>query len=225
MLSIYSKIGFALFLLVTKEYDPTDMTLTFPDNYTYPVSNAPMFGKVTPSAGKVVFDQLLCGMMRVKVNGLEENATGSLKLTSNSTDITGSAVLTIGADNKASLSSWSNKGKTITLTFKNEGSTGSLLLDIPLPAGNYGNDLTATLKIGSAEVEAFKTEDGFEITDGEIKEMTEFTISEIKGNTISFTKNVAARKMLIMSWQQVQRTSRLLQWVQVVNLKFRATAQ
>ena len=184
-----SKLQYAVY--PAKEYDPTDMTLTFPDNYTYPVSNAPMFGKVTPSAGKVVFDQLLCGMMRVKLNGLEENAEGSLTLTSSSTDITGSAVLTI-ANDKATLSGLSNKGKTITLTFKNEGTTGSLLLDIPLPAGTYGNDLTATLAIGEAEVEAFKTEDGFEITDGEIKEMTELTISEIKGNTISFTKNVAS---------------------------------
>ena len=185
-----SKLQYAVY--PADNYNPTDMTLSFPNEYTYPVSNAPMFGKVNTNAGKVEFKQLLCGMMRVKLNGLKENAEGSLTLTSNSTDITGSAALTI-ANDKATLSSLSDKqGKTITLSFKNEGSTGSLLLDIPLPAGTYGNDLTATLKIGEAEEEAFKTEIGFEIIAGEIKEMTELTISKLEGSTLEFTKIVAS---------------------------------
>lgn len=172
-------------------YDSGTMTLSFPNEYTYPVSNAPMFGKVSANEGKVEFKQLLCGMMRVTLNGLEEEAEGSLTLTSSSTNITGSAPLTIDANGKATLSSLSNnKGQKITLSFKNEGSTGSLMLDIPLPAATYGNDLTATLKIGSAETVAFTTEAGFEIIAGEIKEMTELTISEVTSSTISFTKKV-----------------------------------
>jgi hypothetical protein len=186
-----SKLQYAVY--PAGEYDPTDMTLTFPDKYTYPVSNAPMFGKVNSNDGKVAFEQLLCGMMRVTLNGLEENATGSLTLTSNNTDITGSAALTIGANGKATLSGLSNKqGKTITLSFKNEGTTGSLLLDIPLPAGTYGNDLTATLQIDEAKAVAFTTEADFAITDREIKEMAELTIAKVDGTTtIEFTKKVA----------------------------------
>ncbi|WP_418698954.1 fimbrillin family protein [Bacteroides sp.] len=186
-----SKLQYAVY--PADNYDSGTMTLTFPDKYIYPVSNAPMFGKVNVGAGKVAFEQLLCGMMRVTLNGLKEGAEGSLTLTSSNTYITGSAPLTIGTNGKATLSSLSdNKGQMITLTFKNEGATGSLLLDIPLPAATYGNDLTATLKIGEAEVEAFTTEADFEITDSEIKVMTELTIAKIDGTTISFTKNVAS---------------------------------
>ncbi len=186
-----SKLQYAVY--PADNYKSGTMTLTFPATYTYPVSNAPMFGKVNVNEGKVEFKQLLCGMMRVKVNGVPNGADGSLKLTSSNTDITGSAPLTIGADGKATLSDFSdNKGKTITLSFNNEGTTGSLLLDIPLPAGTYNNNLTATLTIGSAEEEAFTTEAGFAITDGEIKEMTELTISKFDGSTLEFTKIVAS---------------------------------
>ena len=186
-----SKLQYAVY--PADNYDSGAMTLTFPDKYTYPVSNAPMFGKVNVGAGKVAFEQLLCGMMRVKVNGVPDGATGSLTLTSSNTYITGSAPLTIGTNDKATLSGLSdNKGKTITLSFKNEGTTGSLLLDIPLPAGNYGDDLTATLQIDKAKAVAFTTEADFEITDSEMKVMTELTIAKIDGTTISFTKNVAS---------------------------------
>ncbi|WP_418697964.1 hypothetical protein [Bacteroides sp.] len=172
------------------KYTPSTMKVEFPTEYTYPNSNAPMFGKLSADKQTVEFDQLLCGMMRVTVNKLPQTASGSLTLTG--TDIAGLAKLTIGTDGKASLSEWSNKTNTITLKFTKPSGTDPLVLDIPLPEGTYSAGLTATLAIDQASAEAFTTTTDFKVTAGKIVEMPELTIAEIDGTTISFVTEVAS---------------------------------
>ncbi len=182
-----SKLQYAVYPSST--YTPKDMKITFPAEYTYPNSNAPMFGKLSADKKTVVFDQLLSGMMRIKINGLGQ-ASGSLTL--KGTGIAGSATLTIGTDDKAALSDLSDKADAITLKFNNSGDADPLILDIPVPAGTYSAGLAAELAIDgtSNPAEVFKTAADFVVNATKLKEMPDITIAEINSSTISFTKEV-----------------------------------
>ncbi|MCD8092190.1 MAG: fimbrillin family protein [Bacteroides sp.] len=170
-------------------YNRKDMKITFPTTYTYPNSNAPMFGHVNGTQKKVVFDQLLCGMIRIKINNLGKNS-GSLTL--KGTGIAGSAKLTIGADDKATLSDWADKKDAIELKFNNSDEADPLVLDIPVLAGTYTAGLSAELAIDGTSTPAvvFETTSDFIVTEKVIKEMPDITIANIDATTISFTKEV-----------------------------------
>ena len=169
-------------------YSSGKMTVKFPETYTHPNSNAPMFGKVNPREGKVEFKKLLCGMMRVTVNKLPTGKSGSLKL--EGTNVAGPATLTIDDEGNPSLAAISTDGKNaVTVSFTN--SSDPLVLDIPLPEGEYTDGLIATLTITdtSDPAEAFNT-GSFTVTAGKIKEMPEINIASITSSTISFEKEV-----------------------------------
>lgn len=170
----------------SKNYTPSTCTLTFPTTYTYPVSNAPMFGKLNEAKNKVEFTQLLSGLMRIQVSGIEGGAQGTLKL--NASGITGTAVLTPGTP--ATLAALSSTGGEVTLSFTGTG-IDPLILDIPVPAGTYSGGITATLKIGIAEAQVFHTTSSFTVTAGTAKEMRPIRIVEIDGETINFSQTVA----------------------------------
>ena len=144
------------------------MTLTFPATYTYPNSNAPMFGKLNSGKTSVDFVQLLSGMMRIKLTGLETGVSGSLVLAA--PGIAGSAELTIDNSGNASLRTLSSTANEVTVSFTTVN-TDPLVLDIPVPAATYADGITATLQIGTGSIQAFKTTSGFVVTAGTIKEM------------------------------------------------------
>lgn len=169
-------------------YTSATQTVTFPAAYTYPDSNAPMFGILNADKTEVNFGQLLSGLMRVKVGGLESGVSGTLKL--GATSITGSTELSI-SDGVATLGSLTNTGDEVTLSFTTT-SAGSILLDIPVPAGTYASGITATLTVGGASAETFKTTSSFEVKAGTVKVMPEINITEITGNTIKFSQSVAS---------------------------------
>ena len=104
------------------------MTLTFPATYTYPNSNAPMFGKLNSGKTSVDFVQLLSGMMRIKLTGLETGVSGSLVLAA--PGIAGSAELTIDNSGNASLRTLSSTANEVTVSFTTVN-TDPLVLDIP----------------------------------------------------------------------------------------------
>ena len=179
-----SELEYAVYPL--ENYTPSTRTLTFPATYTYPVSNAPMFGKLNADKNKVEFTQLLGGLMRIQVSGIESGVEGTLKLSAS--NITGTAVLTPGAT--ATLAALSSTGSEVTLSFTTT-STETLILDIPVPAGTYSGGMTATLTIGTAEAQVFHTTSDFTVTAGVAKEMRPIHIVEIDGSTISFSQTVA----------------------------------
>ncbi|WP_294615272.1 hypothetical protein [uncultured Bacteroides sp.] len=179
-----SELEYAVYPL--ENYTPSTCTLTFPATYTYPVSNAPMFGKLNADKNKVEFTQLLGGLMRIQVSGIGNGVEGTLKLSASG--ITGTAVLTPAAT--ATLAALSNTGNEVTLSFTTT-STEPLILDIPVPAGTYSSGITATLQIGTAEAQVFHTTNNFEVTAGIAKEMRPIHIVEIDGSTISFSQTVA----------------------------------
>lgn len=165
-------------------------TITFPTVYTYPNSNAPMFGKLNSDKTSVKFDKLLSGMMRIKLNGLAQGTEGSLTLTADGVE--GSATLSIDDSGNPSLGTLTNgtKGK-VTLNFTKTDATDPLVLDIPVPAITYTSGITAELKIDNATVEVFKTTESFDVTLGTIKEMPPISDIEIEGTTnIKFSKLV-----------------------------------
>ncbi len=182
-----SKLQYAVY--PNGAYNHKTMVVTFPTEYTYPNSNAPMFGHVNGNQKKVVFDQLLCGMVRIKINNLGQKS-GSLTL--KGTGITGSATLAISADDKATLSDWADKKDAIKLKFDNSGNADPLVLDIPVLAGTYADGLSAELAIDGTSTPAvvFETTSGFIVTEKVIKEMPDITIASIDATTISFTKEV-----------------------------------
>lgn len=167
-------------------YASATRTLTFPTTYTYPVSNAPMFGKLNEAKNKVEFTQLLSGLVRIQVSGIGSGVEGTLKLSASG--ITGTATLTPGAT--ATLGELSGAGNEVTLSFTTT-STDPLILDIPVPAGTYSGGITATLKIGTAEAQVFHTTSDFAVTAGVAKEMRPIRIVEIDGSTIDFSQTVA----------------------------------
>ena len=169
-------------------YTSATQTVTFPAAYAYPVSNAPMFGTLNADKSAVNFGQLLSGLMRVKVGGLESGVSGTLKL--GATGITGSTELSI-SNGVATLGSLTSTGDEVTLSFATT-STDPILLDIPVPAGTYASGITATLTVGGASAETFKTTSSFEVKAGTVKVMPEINITEITGNTIKFSQSVAS---------------------------------
>lgn len=179
-------------------YTPATMSVAFPTTYTYPDSNAPMFGELTADKSKIEFNQLLSGMMRIKLNGEATSVTGSLTLTASG--IEGSAPLTISTDGAASLGDFtSGNANAVTVSFEN--ATYPLVLDVPVPAATYADGITAKLTIGTAEAQVYNTTKDFVISAGMIKEMPEISNIEINAdNTISFTRIVdnvdAANKAL-----------------------------
>lgn len=165
------------------------MTLTFPATYTYPNSNAPMFGKLNSGKTSVDFVQLLSGMMRIKLTGLETGVSGSLVLAA--PGIAGSAELTIDNSGNASLRTLSSTANEVTVSFTTVN-TDPLVLDIPVPAATYADGITATLQIGTGSIQAFKTTSGFVVTAGTIKEMPDINDIKIDASTggITFSKVV-----------------------------------
>ena len=97
------------------KYASGTMTLTFPATYTYPNSNAPMFGKLNSGKTSVDFVQLLSGMMCIKLTGLETGVSGSLVLAA--PGIAGSAELTIDNSGNASLRTLSSTANEVTVSF------------------------------------------------------------------------------------------------------------
>ncbi len=171
------------------KYASGTMTLTFPATYTYPNSNAPMFGKLNSGKTSVDFVQLLSGMMRIKLTGLETGVSGSLALAA--TGIAGSAELTIDDSGNASLGTLSSTANEVTVSFTTVN-TDPLVLDIPVPAATYADGITATLQIGTGSIQAFKTTSGFVVTAGTIKEMPDINDIKIDASTggITFSKVV-----------------------------------
>lgn len=165
------------------------MTLTFPATYTYPNSNAPMFGKLNSGKTSVDFVQLLSGMMCIKLTGLETGVSGSLVLAA--PGIAGSAELTIDNSGNASLRTLSSTANEVTVSFTTVN-TDPLVLDIPVPAATYADGITATLQIGTGSIQAFKTTSGFVVTAGTIKEMPDINDIKIDASTggITFSKVV-----------------------------------
>ena len=174
----------------TDAYSSSEKKVPFPTVYTYPNSNAPMFGKLSSDKTSVNFDQLLSGMMRIKLNGLKKDATGSLILTADG--IEGSGTLSIDPSGNASLIDWHNGTEgTVTLNFTKTADTDPLVLDIPVPAATYANGITATLTIGGATAEVFKTTESFEVPIRTIKEMPTISDIKIEGTTdLTFSKLV-----------------------------------
>lgn len=182
-----SDLEYAVYPL--SQYTSSTMTLAFPATYTYPNSNAPMFGKLNADKTAVEFGQLLSGMMRIRLNGLATAVSGSLKL--EATGISGSALLTISEEGVASLGTFTSDGtNAVTLNFTNL--SGDVVLDVPVPAGTYGSGIKATLAIDNADAEVFNTTTSFEMKAGVIKEMPAISNITIDGNTgdLVFTKDV-----------------------------------
>lgn len=178
-------------------YTSTSQTVTFPTAYNYPNSNAPMFGTVDAKQGKVNFDQLLSGLLRIKISGFEKDKESTLKL--NATGITGEAKLTI-ANGVATLGALPDTDGEVTLEFTTIDAP--MILDIPVPAGTYTNGITATLTIGEAKAEVFKTTTNFVIKAGTAKVMPAISVVEIDGTTIKFSQvveDVAAAKKALES--------------------------
>ena len=142
------------------------MTLTFPATYTYPNSNAPMFGKLNSGKTSVDFVQLLSGMMRIKLTGLETGVSGSLVLAA--PGIAGSST-----------------ANEVTVSFTTVNTD-------PLVLATYADGITATLQIGTGSIQAFKTTSGFVVTAGTIKEMPDINDIKIDASTggITFSKVV-----------------------------------
>lgn len=185
-------------------FDRTTKALTFPDTYSYPNSNAPMFGTVVDgenNSRKVNFSNLLSGMMRITLNGLP-TGNGTVVLSATNGTLAGTAILTIGDDGTPSLGTLTaatGGGNTITLTFNNDTEGGNLVLDIPLPAGNYTQGITAALQVGeSNQAEVFKTTENFTVTAGLIKRMPAISNIEIDANTndLKFTEEVESMDAL-----------------------------
>ena len=182
-----SELQYAVYPLGS--YDSGAMKVEFPENYTYPNSNAPMFGKVDGSKKEVEFTQLLCGMMRIKVHGLDKNASGKLILAG--ANIAGKAELKIDENGTASVDPIGTGTNTVEMAFTNSKGEDPLFLDIPIPAGTYTEGITATMEIGGATSDPFKTTTGLVIKNGVIENMREFNDVVVEGNTVSFTKEVA----------------------------------
>lgn len=166
-------------------YTPATQTVTFPATYTYPNSNAPMFGTLNAEKTQVNFNQLLSGLLRIKMAGIETGKSGTLKL--NATAITGKTELTI-ANGTATLATLSDTGNEVTLSFTTD--KNPMILDIPVPAGTYADGITATLTIGDAEASVFNTTKSFVIKAGTAKVMPAISVVEIDGSTIKFSQNV-----------------------------------
>lgn len=187
LLGEQSDLEYAVYPL--SQYESSTMILTFPATYTYPDSNAPMFGKLNADKTAVEFGQLLSGMMRIRLNGLATAVSGSLRL--EAADITGSAPLTISEEGVASLGTFtSDNTNAVTLNFT--GLSGNVVLDVPVPAGTYQNGIKATLAIDNAEAEVFNTTTGFVMKAGVIKEMPAISNISIDGSTggLVFSKDV-----------------------------------
>ncbi|WP_418696845.1 hypothetical protein [Bacteroides sp.] len=183
-----SKLQYAVY--PSSAYAPKTMTVTFPTTYTYPNSNAPMFGTVTGST--VAFGKLLSGMMRITMTGLGAGISG--KLTLEGANIAGSAALTIDANSgEASLAAVANGTGSVAVSFTTLN-TDPLVLDIPVPAATYTAGITAKLKIGDSadEPQVFKSTNDFEVKAGMIKDMPDINNIEIDANTgaITFSKVV-----------------------------------
>ena len=183
-------LQYAVYLNST--YDYGTMIVTFPTEYTFPKSNAPMFGKVE---GKTVkFNQLLSGMMRIRLTGLKEGAAGSLTL--KGAKIEGPAKLSIDANTgEASLAGISEDGTgSVKVSFVNPSETKPLVLDIPVPAATYDAGITAELALdGAANTpQVFKSTASFKVELGKIIEMPEISNIEIDADTkeITFSKAV-----------------------------------
>lgn len=167
-------------------YDTKTMTVAFPDAYTYSAnSNAPMFGTVSADKKKVNFGQLLSGMMRIELDGLAENTTGSLKLEAE--NIAGSAELKIDASGKAELAAITGGAGAMTVSFTKQDDADALVLDIPIPAGTYENGIAVTLQIGDASTQIYQTTDNFVVATGTIKEMPGISNIEIGAGTDGLT--------------------------------------
>jgi len=167
-------------------YNPADMTFTFPTDYDYPNSNAPMFGKLTSDKTKVEFGQLLSGMMRIKLNGLAASTSGGLTL--GAKNITGSAKLSISEEGVASLGAITGESyEPAFLHFSNV--SGDVVFDIPVPAGTYSDGINVRLIIyggeGSdpASAQVFETPKDFVMKAGVIKEMPAISNITIDGST------------------------------------------
>lgn len=183
----FSDLKYAVYPL--SAYASATKVVTFPTTYTYPNSNAPMFGKIDTENAKVSFNQLLSGLMRVEVSviGINEKE-GTLELAANG--ITGEATLSIDNGGNATLGAVTGTdGDKVTISFPITG-TNPMLLDIPVPAGTYTSGITATLRIGEASEDVFKTEEHFEVGTGTVKVMPAISVVEIDGSTIKFADAV-----------------------------------
>lgn len=190
---VKSDLEYAVYPL--SAYTPETQAVTFPAAYTYPNSNAPMFGTLNAEKTQVNFNQLLSGLLRIKMTGIATGKSGTLKL--NATGITGKTELTI-ANGAATLGTLTDTGNEVTLTFETD--KDPMILDIPVPAGTYADGITATLTIGTAEASVFHTTKSFVIKAGTAKVMPAISVVEIDGTTIKFSQVVedvaAAKKAL-----------------------------
>lgn len=178
-------------------YTSETQAVTFPAAYTYPNSNAPMFGTLNAEKTQVNFNQLLSGLLRIKMTRIATGKSGTLKL--NATGITGKTELTI-ANGAATLGTLTDTGNEVTLTFETD--KDPMILDIPVPAGTYADGITATLTIGTAEASVFQTTKSFVIKAGTAKVMPAISVVEIDGTTIKFSQvveDVAAAKKALES--------------------------
>lgn len=190
-----SNLEYAVYPL--SAYTSETQTVTFPAEYEYPNSNAPMFGTLNADKTQVNFNQLLSGLLRIKMTGIETGKNGMLKLSA--TTITGKTELTI-ANGTATLGTLTDTGDEVTLTFTTDADP--MILDIPVPAGTYTDGITATLTIDAAEASVFQTTKSFVIKAGTAKVMPAISVVEIDGTTIKFSQvveDVAAAKKALES--------------------------
>lgn len=185
----FSDLEYAVYPL--SAYTSDTKVVTFPTTYTYPNSNAPMFGKIDTKNAKVSFNQLLSGLIRIEVSviGIDEKE-GTLELAAKG--ITGEATLSIDNGGNATLGAVTGgtDEDKVTISFPITG-TNPMLLDIPVPASTYTNGITATLKIGEAtKDDVFKTESSFEVGAGTVKVMPAISVVAIDGSTIKFADAV-----------------------------------